>query len=482
MHKIVPYLLMSRKYRWGILGALLLLSFVFCCLTLDPYHAWGGDFALYLLQTEALVGGNSYDLLQENAFSMDHSEIVLGPHLYPPGFPLLLLPYYLISGLDLYPLKFVGLVCYLLFQVVLIRYFLEEISQNSLILLVALFSLNPWLIRYCDFIISDLPFLLFSTLTLYFIRCFYKGTISTIGWVYLGTSMAMAYLIRTVGIVLLGTLLVIWILIIFRRKTPSMGNPKLLLGLTIFFLIIGLAELLYPSGHVSYLSYLYPYDPQILLKNISSYFLLPTLHLGKFGWLAYVLILPVSTYGMIRYASQYLPELVFMSIYLTTLLIWPFMDGLRFVFPLLPFVLLFWVLGLEEIFKKLWGKKHLLAFQKFVLPVAFLTLLSGCILNARRDFPADPIGKVNNKESQQLFQFIREHSSKETQIAFFRPRILRLFTARSAIALKSPPLEPDSPLDLWIQPTFEDPITIPTHFRLIFSNREFEVYEVKASE
>ncbi|MEM9721566.1 MAG: hypothetical protein AAGA10_20030 [Bacteroidota bacterium] len=472
---------MHRKYFWGSIGSLLTLSCLFTYFTLDPYHAWGGDFALYLLQTQSLAEGNTHQLLQENAYAMDHSEIVLGPHLYPPGFPLLLFPSYWVNGLNLYTLKFILLGSFLLFQIVLIGYFRKELSHPSFLLFLSLFSLNPWLIRYCDFILSDIPFLLVCTLSLSLIRGFYVSDTSLLSSILLGASMAFAYMIRTVGIVLLGTFVAIWILKKLSHNNLPIRQFHPLISLVSFLLIGSIGELSYPSGHISYLSYLYPYEPRIILDNLFTYFMLPRVHLGVLSWGVYVFFLPLCLWGIVKNWRRFQPEITFMVLYTLTLLIWPFTDGLRFVFPLLPFAFLFSILGLEKLLATVLKAYSRRVFIKIILPMGIILLLMGCIYNVSRDFPADPKGKVNNPESRELFSFIRENTSQETQIAFFRPRILRLFTRRTGIALKGPESLSHSPVDMWIQPTFLETIQVPADFTLIFSNKEFQVFAIEDS-
>lgn len=75
------------QYQWILV---LLIALVGGLLCMDLGHEWGDDFALYLNQAECWIHGGMDALQQSNRQCMENSDGLVGPYLYPQGFPLFL--------------------------------------------------------------------------------------------------------------------------------------------------------------------------------------------------------------------------------------------------------------------------------------------------------------------------------------------------------------------------------------------------------
>ena len=92
------------KTQWLVFG-IFLIALVGGWLCMDPGHEWGDDFILYLHQARCWIRGGMQELAISNQACMDQSDGVIGPYLYPQGFPVLMsLP---MRGIDIW--GFVGL-------------------------------------------------------------------------------------------------------------------------------------------------------------------------------------------------------------------------------------------------------------------------------------------------------------------------------------------------------------------------------------
>src|SRR5436309_10610680 len=91
-----------RRPAWPLLVscAIAVGTGVFFSLTLRPGHDWGDDFAHYIGHARNLVEGRPY----RDTGYLFHPR-VNNPDTYPPVFPLLLAPVYMLRGLDLTSLK-----------------------------------------------------------------------------------------------------------------------------------------------------------------------------------------------------------------------------------------------------------------------------------------------------------------------------------------------------------------------------------------
>jgi hypothetical protein len=133
--------------------------------------------------------------------------------------------------------------------------------------------------------------------------------------------------------------------------------------------------------------------------------------------------------------SRDLPIYAFSLATVALFILWPERQGLRFIYPILPFLLIFAFDGMKLAIASLktdWQKpaaRLLTGFWLLLIVVSF-----GVSANAARENlsagratngPFDPV-------SAQMFEFLREKTPAESVIIFFRPRALRLFTDRDA--------------------------------------------------
>jgi hypothetical protein len=85
-------------------------------------------------------------------------------------FPLMLAPVYAVFGLDLMPMKWVGILSFLGALVLTALLFRRFLSPLYLGVLLALLGLNPYFWRLKDAVLSDLPFFFFTYLALYLLQ------------------------------------------------------------------------------------------------------------------------------------------------------------------------------------------------------------------------------------------------------------------------------------------------------------------------
>lgn len=194
--------------RYTLLALLLALTIgVFYVATIRDGHVWGDDHAMYLAHAKNIVEGRAY---ADIGYIRPQSSI--NPLMYPPVYPLLLaLPYHW-YGLDLTPMKVVGIVCFCLGLFI----FYLGVRQRGLEL-VALLTMSvvggcPYFWDFKDSVYSEFPFLVFAYGSLLLTRPLDRGTRSAAaewGWGLLtGLLCALAYGTRSPGIVLAPSILV----------------------------------------------------------------------------------------------------------------------------------------------------------------------------------------------------------------------------------------------------------------------------------
>lgn len=154
-----------------IFSVVLAAVFSLCVVNHYEGQSWGDDFSLYLNQARSIVEGTIEKTVADNRFAVTNSTIsTFSPESYPWGFPLLLAPLYWIFGLNFTVFKILEalmLVAFLGAFYVL----LENKLKNPLrLLLVSFIGLNHLFIYYTNHVLTEIPFLFFSTLTLYAIQ------------------------------------------------------------------------------------------------------------------------------------------------------------------------------------------------------------------------------------------------------------------------------------------------------------------------
>ena len=423
---------MSKK-GWLYLGLIVLISVLLGFFTLTRGHPWWDDFAGYLLQARSILTWTMGDFIRQSSFTIDNSSFPPGPVAYPWGFPLLLAPVYAVFGLNPLALKLVSLAFYAIFLVSLFFLARSRLTETQALLLTGALACLPVMIAANDLILSDIPFLAFSTISLLLIE---RLPGKKIAWGSLtGAAIFMAFFLRTNGILLLAPLLVALV----NADWPDWAGAlrKAVPALLTFALLVISQAVLFPGGQGSYFSHFNMFSPQRLLDNFLFYLWLPASSFDQIpgGAVLYPLLLIFCIYSLARNLRR---DAAFHSYSLLTLalfIVWPERQGLRFIYPVLPFFFISafdgmllavdklktgWQAGARKVVWGLWG----------------LVLVAGLGLSAVSAYNNTIDGREINgpfdQYSYQMYTFIKEKTPAASVIIFVRPRALRLFTERSS--------------------------------------------------
>ena len=118
---------------------------------------------------------------------------------------------------------------------------------------------------------------------------------------------------------------------------------------------------------------------------------------------------------------------IFSALYLISLLIWPAIQGARFLMPIIPLYIFYAFTGIEEssFIKKHGAGKLVFSIVMAIICVSYATKYTtldyGCI--------REGIGK---KETTELFDYIKKNTQKSDIFIFQKPRALALYTGRKA--------------------------------------------------
>jgi len=415
----------------------------------SPAHDWGDDFACYIQQADAIVAGTAERYVETNGFAMRASHPVAGPAAAPWGFPLLLAPVRATGNLGLRPLKGVVLTTYLLFLVALWGGLQGRLSRTGRLAVTAFFAVNPVFIKFMDQIMSDMPFLLFSTAgVLLAARTTLEGRPrlrSMAGGVLTGLVITGAIIIRQNGVLVLAALGAAQGVLWFRRRREGArdesGRAARVALLLLPYAVVAAGLVLYrmlPSGGMPPLE-----DREVTLASVidnAGYYagltreLFPGLPAP--GVLAAGLFL-LAGWGAFRGGWRGVPDGVFVLLTLGLLFALPFRQGLRYMFPVIPFVVAFAAGGAEDLLRRpgAW-----LRVRRWAAAGLLLGVLGTMTVASTRAAITGPVLQWGPQAPpcQELFSFIRENTEPDAIIIFFKPRLMRLMTGRLSLKMDDP--------------------------------------------
>jgi hypothetical protein len=400
--------------------------------TIREGHEWGDDFSMYIHHAANIAHGTPY---AETGYIYNPDNPSIGPRVYPPGFPVLLAPVVKLFGLDLRAMKIVVIAFFvgsLLFIPLLFRAALPSPYLEALVLVL---GLNPFLWEFKDHILSDIPFLFFLLLSLWwFTQADARSGVAA------GIAAYAAYATRVLAIVLVPCFLAHDLI---RHRTIA---RRTVVTCAVF---IVLAVVQYASWirDDSYFDRFAPTAATVLdnsvayLRALSDPWQNGGFEAGR--KIAFLAIGAAAAWGYARALRAGASALeVFPLVYLAPLLLWPSYQGTRFLIPLVPFYLYYALLGIrriDEVVAERWGRRR-------VVFTTFLTLVGLTYAGQYTTLRYDRISPgVTDPEAQELFAFVRTATAPEDVFIFSKPRALALFTGRRAAA----PLPSADPCRLW---------------------------------
>jgi 4-amino-4-deoxy-L-arabinose transferase-like glycosyltransferase len=426
--------------RNSLLLIIVVVSLILGACTLTRGHQWGDDFAWYIMQAKSIVNGTTDEFMQQSAFTNYQSTTYLGPLAYPWGYPLILVPAYALRGISPLALKLPALFFYAGFLVCLYLLVKNRLAQTESLLVVSLFAFNPLLIQFLDQILSDIPFLFFSTLSLLLITHEYPRGI--LRYVLIGVSIFFTTFLRATGILLLGCFLIVEFFKLVKNRHNRSSVIAILrdsfIVCSAFAFLWILNTMLFPSGGQSYFSQ-YAGTSLETVKNFSvAYFNAFGLFFGEGnGWkILYYFVLIFFLLGAWYRRKQEIIFLLFFALWMLVHITYPYWQGPRYIFPLLPIFIYFAFQGMRVVINKLptayrqMGQRAFYGFWIFTAGIFFVTssLTAYANLQNHRSIngPFDPY-------SMEVYNYIKQETPADSVVIFFKPRVMVMMTDHPTI-------------------------------------------------
>jgi len=521
----------------SLIFGVIVLAIGFNIATIRTGQKWEGDFALYTAHAKNIVDGNPY---AETGYIINPDLPFLSPQSYPPVFPAFISIVYRFFGLDIRAIKIANIATFAVFLLIFQHYVRKRLRYSvSQLAVVTAVAFSPWFWIAKDGILPDFLFMLFIYGAILLMDSIYApGKTNRHRYllaVFTGLIVYLAYGTRSLGLVLIPALMLSDLV---RLRLISRYTLIITAVFSLFYIIQNTTlhtDQSYAHTYKTFISHVIPdkttpqsggnsgekdnvssankpaepmsFDLKPLLlsfKNsirlnseyyhqaVSAYWLsnvsntvdnVVYVAMGLFaimGFLALVLRNPSS--------GDFLT-----FVYVSLLLLVPFTQN-RYLLPLVPLYIIYIFHGMETVVhnRVIFGER--IAFGS-ILGLLLVITLSNIGTYSKQDFDDFQNG-VHKKESQELFEFIRQNTPEDSVLITLKPRLFALFTDRKSSIYTRPytlenflthfgrvsathvvttketsGINEEKDFTGWIRNN-------PENFELIFENTDFRVYQI----
>ena len=483
---------------------------------MDPGHEWGDDFILYLHQARCWIRGGMQELAISNQACMDQSDGVIGPYLYPQGFPVLMsLP---MRGIDIWGfvgLKVFNFSIFILCMVAVYRWFrlLFEDRMVPVMLSLVLVIWHPKIWEAANRLTSDLWFAGLAGVFMYLLYSSWRNNLAKN--ITLGLLVFMATSTRTNGVFLL----VPWVLLVWQENPKFYGGLRANGNLILVVVLGGLCGLLALKNDLGhgpvYMNMLKSVTPAQVFSNMGLYLkLIGTYPLWHFAtiieatlgaWATILLaagVWAIILLAIVKRGWQLLPIVAFVGVNLALFCAWPSLQGVRLLFVIFPMLAVLVVVGLMELWQiakpVLEVRSLARALKKssnWVIALSAIVLVQG--LATAVHYLVTDTNEAFSEEVAEVYSFVESSVKPNERISFQKPRLMRYVTGAEVfkVAQDYPvnwsdelPLNTynindaqirleNKHINYWIVQKSRGGIKPP--FPIAFENLKFVVYKVK---
>ncbi len=249
----------------------------------------------------------------------------------------------------------------------------------------------------------------------------------------------LAFFVRANGALLMPTLLITQIALYARRwrRREIWTRPQAaaFAPYAVFAALAVLTAIVFPSGGLSDAQHYRTLTLARLVDNVSAYVVAPSIFFWPvpFYELFYGALFPFLICGLAWHAREDLPAVVYSGFTLLLFIFWPEQQGLRYLFPVLPFFVYLCYRGMKANAFALTERYRtagdwLTRIVWIAVTVSFL-LASVRIARQRSSPPPGAFAAA----SLEMFDAIRTRTAPGDVVIFDKPRLMRLMTNRDAI-------------------------------------------------
>ncbi len=426
---------------------------------------WGDDWALYVRQAKGLATGHVTEVFNANRYNVTHSGwTTFSPYTYPWGWPLIIAPVYRVFGLNYGALKFLEVLALGGFLVAFYAIVRRRAPLYATLAIVLLVGLSPAFVHFTDTVLSDLPFLCLVFVSLWWMdRCREEGMLEARSWrlLLLGFLIAYAFNVRREGMALLPALVALHVAVLGREALRArsakalrainwkkLALPYAAFGATALAFFVLLPGYLFPElpgtgWHNATRHFPFYKDwlsEEIGLKDPGAPAQL--FHSATAANKALVLLLLFAAVGLLGRLVWRFEQDASLAAYLCAasyiMLVSPYQEP-RYLFTITPLLGYFAYQALPSVVRlSAWNSRAVVRFAAVAPAIGLLVLVkaNGDDLAHAIDYHnhyhyvVDGPAEANAKE---MFAAVRERTSPDDVILFFRARAMTLYTDRRSV-------------------------------------------------
>jgi len=484
----------SATFRVLAGGLLFVAIGAFYLITIRAGHPWGDDFAMYVQEAIDLAHHESYTHSQ---YILDPLNPGYAPQVYPPGYPLALVPVYECFGVNLSAMKVENILFLVVSLIICFLLFRYNLTFSYACVAIALIGFNPRFWDIKDNVLSEFFYLALLSLALYVIRRIrqFPGTPRLYMCAGLSILIYLTYITRNTGLLIVASML-----FIDFSKSKRVTRLSAIVAAGVFALSVGQRALI-AGAEQGYLDQLRLTRPTALtiLHNIYEYIWSLSTFWGlpdekhTLLLIIFAVFTSFSMYGYFLKIKRDAAECeVYVPLHVGIVVLWPVFAGFRLLIPVFPFYVFYGVLGISEAMKLCQRKRP-------YVPALALVVVAAAYVYMYRQMDFGPIRDgIEKRETQEFFRYVRDNTPANAIFICSRPRALALFTQRAAAV--TPILGSDqAEEDAWkflgtihasylVNSPMDDPLWVDFLSRnrsaLVesFSNRDIVVYRLAAEK
>lgn len=452
----------KTDWIWASIVFLLVLIIAASNLTVG-IPEWGDDFAAYISEGLAIAENHFQEQIQKNfvmhpsSLPEEASEDVV---VYAWGYPLLLSAVYKIVGFDrsnyntVIWYKLPSLIGLALFGGILVLFYRRRFSLTASVLLSLLLCMNSSFFLILNILYSDLTFVFFSMLSLFLAEIFIdlhseKSTI-IIGVLY-GAVLWLTHEIRLNGITVCLAAVTGHLIHLLKNRKEIKLKSLWLQGLPYIVLITLtiVTECFWLAPATKNMSDVGNTTAARLESNTSYYWgmileFFESLTGAKLYGICFILILAAIIGVVDKGITDNLHLTVLIIGTFIVLILLPYRQGVRYIFNILPLILMFVGYGFQWVLKKVkstniipgdllekYGRVAGIVVAVYILTIPVFNQTRAGIGNINHFGNVDETD-VYSPDAIDMYNFIQENVPEENNIAFGKPRALYLNTERLA--------------------------------------------------
>ena len=404
------------------------------------FRELGGDSAQYIILAQNIVQGGGYR-------AVNYPQGGFFYH-YPPVFPWLLSGPIYFWGENIYLMHFLVVLLGYLSLFFIYRIFREYTTGGKAFLGTAFLAANVLFILYSTkHILSDVPYLFMSSVTLFFAVRYFKTekALNSTGFFTL-IALLLSYFTRYIGTTLFLGLIFLFIINRGKGKKAVFISAGFIIPFALWQI---LGRILNPESFAAYSKQFYLIDPYrpylgtifshpgyLMLRFIEgvNYFyktagavLFPFFARGKF--LLYEVVFSIVLFGYwlkLRQDKTCVFSYYFIC-YIFLIIIWPYREVDRFILPILPFIYFYFLIGLDKIIFFL--------FKNASRPIFYVTVAAMLILNILNLSSRDWTGKLpeSARDFIAMHHWIKENTNKDAVLVSRKPTVSYFYTKHKSV-------------------------------------------------